>query len=278
MKIVKILNNNAVEVINDEQNHAILIGRGIGFANKKKNIDLQNAEQIFVLTNKKLFSTVENLISTVSTDVLDTSNIIVNYGKNILKKDLNENIIITLTDHLDYAIARARDGYHTPNPLNIDIKRFYPKEYKIGLYALKIVERKQFTHLNESEAGFIAMHFVDASMGEDSPTNVEKLTEIIKEALNIVEKNMEKVVDKDSISYSRFVRHIQYMAIRVFDNSNYSNIENDSDLRELVLKKYDKQYEISKCIQKRLKEKFKINLDDSELMYLTLHIVRLYNT
>lgn len=276
MKITRILNNNVVEAKNEHNNPLIIIGRGIGH-NRKRNdtITMSDADEMFLLTNKNLFPSIENLLTSVSTDLIETSNKIVSYGKKRLGHNLNQNIIISLTDHLDYAIARARDGFTTPNPLNWDIRRFYPQEYEVGLYALQVVKKFQFTVLPEDEAGFIAMHFVDASIEGSQSHNITSLTRIIKRVLEVVETNIENV-DTESLAYSRFIRHVQYMAIRVIDHAPTSE-DSDPDIMRLVFAKYPKEFNIAKLVRKELNTDFDVEISESELMYVTMHLARLMN-
>lgn len=275
MHIIKILNNNAVQVINEHGDQVIIVGRGIGHDKKRgQTISIENSDEVFVMTNRNLFPSVKNILTSVSTDLIETSNKIINYGKKLLDTNLNQNIIISLTDHLDYAISKARDGIYTPNPLNLDIKKFYPTEYKIGEYALKVVKKYQFTILREDEAGFIAMHFVDATIKDNKSThNIMRLTEALKKVLAIVEKEMPNI-SKDSLAYSRFVRHIQYMIIRIFENGKETN-EIDADIAKIVFEKYPFEYSLAKKIRKVILHDFQVDINDEEQMYITIHLARL---
>ncbi|GAB5055438.1 transcriptional antiterminator LicT [Pediococcus parvulus] len=274
MRITKILNNNVIEAKDEGLSQVIIIGRGIGHDRKRgDNISQDEVEEMFIMTNKSLFPTVKNLLTTVSTDLIETSNKVVNYGQKRLGHKINQNIIITLTDHLNYAIRRARDGFSTPNPLNRDIKKFYPIEYEIGEYACKVVKKYQFTDLSEDEAGFVAMHFVDASIGGKEHHNVAKITKIVELTLNIVDAHLPNP-DIDSLSYSRFIRHIQYLAIRLLDNVD-AETEIDNDIKDLVFKKYPIELKIAKNIKTELYKEFNLSIGNSELMYITMHLVRL---
>lgn len=274
MRITKILNNNVVEATDQTDSQVIVIGRGIGHEKKRgEEITIAAADEIFLMTNKKLFPTVQNLLVSVSTDLIETSNLIISYGKKQLAHSLNQNIIITLTDHLDYAIKRARDGFTISNPLNWDIKRFYPKEYQIGIYALKLVKRYQFTKLPEDEAGFIAMHFVDAALEGGQSHNIMRLTQVIKAVLDIVAANVANI-DYQSLSYSRFIRHIQYMAIRIIDHKVTAD-HVDQEITTLVFKKYPAELKLAEKIKQQLQAQFTVTINDAELTYMTLHLARL---
>jgi beta-glucoside operon transcriptional antiterminator len=279
MEIVRILNNNVVEAKKESGNHVIIIGNGIGFRKHKgDSVDQTDIDKVFILTNKKLFPTVENLLLTVPTDLIESCNLIVNYGKKILGEKINQNIIITLADHLNHATKNARDGFTTPNPLNWDIKRFYPDEYRVGKYALTVIERNQFISLPEDEAGFIAMHFVDATiMNEKKFTNVSTVTNIIKTILNIVNQESKVVLDEDSLIFTRFLRHIQFMAVRAVEGVTVTD-EFDKEISNLIKQKYKNEYLIAQKIAKTILQKYNIEILNSEIMYMTMHLARLLNS
>ena len=51
------------------------------------------------------------------------------------------------------------------NELSWEMKKFYNAEFQVGLKALDIVKQELDVELPEDEAGFIAMHLVNAQMG-----------------------------------------------------------------------------------------------------------------
>ena len=48
-----------------------------------------------------------------------------------------------------------------------EIRRFYSREYQIGQYALQMIRERLQVDLPEDEAGFIALHFINAEYGTD---------------------------------------------------------------------------------------------------------------
>ena len=52
------------------------------------------------------------------------------------------------------------------NELLNEIRRVHKKEYKVALWALEFLNRKLKIELPEDEAGFIALHFINASLNQ----------------------------------------------------------------------------------------------------------------
>lgn len=109
MKIVKIFNNNAVATISKNKEDLILTGSGIGFQKKigdevdpgkiEKKYYYQGGEnnamfQFFMRTPVEYFK--------VSQEIMDIA-------ARRLKVELKPQIIITLTDHIVFAIERLEN-------------------------------------------------------------------------------------------------------------------------------------------------------------------------
>ena len=86
----------------------------------------------------------------------------VEYAKNLLNIQFNDFIYVTLTDHLNFAIQRHRENISYVNALHWEIKKFYPKEYGIGLKALEFINDELGIKFSEDEAANIALHLVNA--------------------------------------------------------------------------------------------------------------------
>lgn len=71
--------------------------------------------------------------------LVSLSSDIIEYAKNILDTVFNEYIYITLTDHLNFAVNRAKENISYVNALKWDIKKYYPKEYEVGMKALNLI-------------------------------------------------------------------------------------------------------------------------------------------
>ena len=94
---------------------------------------------------------------------------IIEYAENTVGKKLNEGIYISLSDHTYTAIKRIKNNNIVKNALLWEIKKFYKEEFKIGMKALDLIEEKTHVRLPEDEAGFIALHIVNAQLDVEQP-------------------------------------------------------------------------------------------------------------
>ena len=273
MKVHKILNNNVIVTLDDKGKELILTGRGIGFKKREGDlIDINLIEKQFSLDNKDILPKFNELLSEIPLEVLTTSQIIINHAKEFMDSKLQDSIYISLTDHIHFAIERHKQGFDIPNSFLWEIKKFYPKEFQIGLYALSVIKKRLEIELPEDEAGFITFHIINAQLNGTMP-NIVNMTKIMREILNIVKYHFNIEYDEDCLSYQRFVIHLKFFAQRILSKGTHT--QQDSSLYEIVRKKYDQAYLCTKQIDLHLIQQYQHALTDDESLYLTIHIERL---
>ena len=133
---------------------------------------------------------------------------------------MNDSVYIALTDHLYTAIERQKMGIFVPNVLLYDIKQLFPKEYAIGKKTVKKISDKYHIKLSEDEAGFIALHLVNAQGIQSQQDNTYLFTITIQDILNIVRYYYKITFDEDSVHFFRFVTHLRFFLTRVLDGEN----------------------------------------------------------
>lgn len=275
MKVHKILNNNVVITLDAKGNELIVTGRGVGF--KKREGDLIDPiliEKQFSLTNKETLPKFAELLSEIPIEVLTTSEIIIQHAKQFIEGKLQDSIYISLTDHIHFAIERHKQGFDIPNSFLWEIKKLYPKEFQMGLYALSVIKDRLNIELPEDEAGFITFHIINAQLNDTMP-NIVKMTKIMREILNIVKYHFNFEYDEDCLSYQRFVTHLKFFAHRILNQSK--QVQQDASLYQIIRQKYEHAYLCTKQIDLHLIQQYQHPLTDDESLYLTIHIERLRN-
>lgn len=272
MKIAKILNNNVVTVIDENNNESVVMGRGLGF--KKHAGDLLDEtliERVFVMKSGELTARLQALLSEIPMDVITTADKIILLAKDRLPGKLQNSVYISLTDHCHFAIERHKQGVDIRNVLLWEIKRLYPKEFAIGLEALDIIEQRLAVRLPEDEAGFIALHLVNAQLDSEMP-EVLQITKIMQEILNIVKYQLNLDYNEQALSYHRFVTHLKFFAQRLIGKNTV--FSDDESLHDVVKDRYQRSYRCAEKIQEHIIQKYHYTLTKEELMFLTIHIER----
>lgn len=270
MRVQKVLNNNVVASMNDNQDEIIVMGKGIGFQKRKGDL-IQNAlvEKVFVLNDKNVISKLEKLFMDIPEEYLEISDEIVQYARNKFNLSLRDNIYLSLTDHIGFAVERIKGGMDITNVMLPDIKCFYKNEFEIGLKALEIINREVGIVLPEDEAGFIALHVINASIDQSGENNL-KTIRISSEILGIVNDFYKLDLDRESIHYYRFANHVNYLAKRLYNLPEET--ESDDVLYETARKNYKREFECANLIQAQIYEDHGISISKEELGYLIVNL------
>ncbi|ACZ76524.1 transcriptional antiterminator, BglG [Dickeya parazeae Ech586] len=272
MKIAKILNNNVVTVIDEQGNEQVVMGRGLAFKKRPgERLDTTLVEKVFSLRSSELTARLSDVLERIPLEVVTTADRIIALAKEKLTGNLQNSLYISLTDHCHFAIERHRQGVDIPNGLLWEVKRLYQKEFAVGLDALDIIHQRLGVRLPEDEAGFIALHLVNAQLDSHMP-EVMRITRIMQEILNIVKYHLHLDYNEQAFSYHRFVTHLKFFAQRLLGRIPVSN--EDESLHDVVKEKYSLAYRCAEKIQDHMILNYNYQLTKEELMFLTIHIER----
>lgn len=273
MIIKKILNNNVVISENDRSEEIVVMGKGIAF--QKKNgelIDSEKIDKVFISGPSTVVREIEELVLAVDPVVLDIAKEIILYAEKNTNQEYSDQAYITLTDHLNYAVERGKQGIFIPNPLLFEIRKFYPEEYKIASKAINDINERLNTNFPLDEAGFIALHLANSRKSSNELPVTMESTEMVRDILAIISRFFGIMFDETSLSYNRMVTHIQYFVKRILENEAAE--ETDDFLYELVQSKYPEAFNCSQRIKDYLFKVKQVEINEPEMIYLVIHINR----
>lgn len=274
MTIHKVINNNIVVILDASGKELILMGRGIGFKKHPGDVfDERMIEKKFTMAPGEQSGRLSDLLNEIPIQEIDAAVTIMETALQTLDKKLNEGTIISLSDHIHTSIERSRDNIFVKNVLLWEIKKFYPEEYKIGRTALDIIQEKTGILLPEDEAGFIALHIVNAQM-EDSVGDMYGLTKVMQEIINIIKYTCRVSFDEESVYYYRFITHLKFFAQRLLTHTTCHEDGNDK-LLEVVREQYHESYQCVRKITEFIVRNYDYCLSGEEQLYLTIHIERI---
>ena len=199
----------------------------------------------------------------------------VEHIKKCIPSKLNESLVITLSDHIGFAIERKKQGIEFTNPLIDSIRECYPEELKLGYYCLEQIEKNLGIKLHQDEAGFIAMHIINARLYTNM-SEVYDITKLIDSCIKIVSDHYGESIDKTSSAYERFLIHLKYMAQRLFKNEEYREVlSSDPILTALIRSNYKEHYECAAGMQKFINEAYGKKISKDEVITITLHLIKI---
>ena len=277
MRIKKLINNNILCVVDKKGNELIVTGRGIGFQRHRGEfVDPALVERTYRMEEKAEQKKLRELVEKIPIEHLALTEALIEHIKTQIPQKLNQSLLITLADHISFAIARKAQGMEFSNPLKGSIMCYYPTEYHLGQHCLKVVREQLGVALQEDEAAFIALHIVNAELNTNM-SEMYDITNLIEGALSVVEYFYQRKFDRESLDFNRFVVHLRYFAQRLFQGKMMEDDQGEHDVmfRQLIMKNGKEHYKCAQCIGDYVKNTYQKTLSEEELTYLTIHLKRI---
>ena len=272
--IKKVYNNNVILAFeNSSKKEVILTGCGIGFGKKPNDtIDDSKIEKKFVIQDNNFESKVNKLASEIPEEVFAVSSAIIEYAEKNLNTTLDEYIYISLTDHIYFALKRYKENLPIKNELLYELRRIHKKEYEIGKWAIEYINKTFNVNFLIDEAGFIAMHIINANYRESTNKSC-LIMNIINQIIYIIKNYYSIEFIEDEINFDRLLTHLKFFAKRLIDKTE-SIDTNNNGLLEIVKVQYKESYDCVKQIKSFIEENYTYKVNDDEVLYLILHINR----
>ena len=163
MKISRVLNNSCVVVRDDNDNELVLFGNGIGYARKAGDpVEKEKIDKVFALQRENSVDRFAEIMRQIPEEIVALSEDLIEAAHESLGVTLDDSIHISLPDHIAGAVDNYKSGIVLHNTLLLEIRKFYQKEYEIGEMGVRLISERLGVKMQDDEAGFIAMHFVNA--------------------------------------------------------------------------------------------------------------------
>lgn len=277
MKVLKILNNNFILVENAKGQEEIVMGRGLRFKTQVGGeLKEEDVERRFVSGRGSYLREYGRMIEEMPLETLEAVQDAVETAGKSLGRPLDSQAFLLLLDHLAYAMERCQKGIVLQNRLLWEVKKFYPKEFEAGRKAVDCLNRSLGLDLPEEEAGNIAFHLVNAQTEDMDMDKTMTSVKTVKDILTVVQFHMKKELDTESLYFSRFVTHLQFFVQRLLEDRMLE--EKDSFLFEQISSQYPEELAAAMKISGYVERTLKKAITREELLYLTIHITRVFRT
>lgn len=276
MKIIKIFNNNAVATISDNKTDLILTGSGIGFQKKiGDEVDESRIEKRYVYEGGEQNAMYQLFLRTPE-KYFKLSQMIMEEAVKRMNISFQDQTIVALTDHICFAVERYETGTELPNLVLTEIKTLYKEEFKIGLWSIKLIEKELGIHLQEDEAGYIALHIINGSNDTNSNSTMETL-QLIEGCIEVISDTLDIQFDEESLDYVRLTTHLKFMAQRIFNEEHEEESFEDKEMVVFLAKKNKKILACVYAVRDFIYETFGYEPTEKELLYLMIHIYKIIN-
>lgn len=275
MQVEKVLNNNVIISKDETGSEVVVMGKGIGFQMKQgMTIAQDNVEKVFRLSQTNddtVDSRYRELLEEIPLELLVATESIVELAEKSLPGTLHPSVRISLADHLYFAIERYSKGMAVKNAMLWELKRLYPKEFQVGKQALSLLKEASGVSFEEDEAGFIALHLVNAQLNEDM-NNTISVTNLIRDIIHMIKYNLHLDFDEESVEFQRLVTHLKFFSHRLIHNTTVT--DPDDSLFQSIRAQYPNAFGCTQKIAAYIKREFDHDMTSEEMMFLTIHIER----
>lgn len=272
MVVVKNINNNVALCLDQKGKEVVVFGKGVGFIKPPSEIPLSKVQRTFYDLNPNFLP----LLNDIPLEVVEFTSQQMALYRSKLPYETSSNLIMTLADHLAFAITRAKQGIYTPMPSVYEMEQNYPVEVGIARRIISAMESEFHLKLPKGEIQGVAMHFVNnaccVSENNSALKAEEEYETILERMTQIIEHDMELSIHRKTFNYARFATHVQYLLKRFHDQApiDSSNLQMYQSIR-------NEYQSVSACvdhINDYLKQNWSIDLSEEEKLYLILHINR----
>lgn len=274
MKAIKVFNNNSASVIMPDGREAVVVGSGIGFGKRPgEAIDPRRIEKVYYIQNELQTRFLQLLDNTKPEYLTAAESILAKAEREKLK--LRPQVLINLTDHIAFAAERLEKGLDLPNLMNTEIRLLYPVEFGVGTWALDQIEKLCGIILPEDEAGYIALHLVNASV---SGSNAYETLKFVNGTMEIIKDTYGIELDENNLDTMRLRTHLKFLAGRIFAKEAWDEDEDSEQMYGLLLKSNRRNAECLKRLTEYVEENFRYTINQQESLYLLIHFTKILQT
>ncbi len=270
MRVLKILNNNALLACDDTQTEYVFLGNGVGFKNKA-DTEFKPTEYYkkFILSsNIDRTKTSDEIINTISPHFIEISAGIISFAEEKFC-EVDPNILLPLADHIAFAIERIEKKMDISNPFTKELRLLFPEEYEVALKGKSLILDKTGIEINDDEISYITLHIHSAISASHISVSLQ-IAKFIQDFIHEIGQECGITINENSFTYSRLMTHMRYMIARVTKKERL-----DLNMNDYCKTNFKFSYEKAEYLTKEIGKLLNLNIQEVEIGYLALHIERI---
>ena len=276
----QVLNNNVVVIVDESGGERVLMGRGLGFKMRPKDlVDVGKVEKTFVLARGEKGESQRLLLQDAPYEVLAAATAGVAAAEKCMGRSLGRSITLAVIDHLQYLLERMDKGLTISTSAMPELRVVHPEESQAGVAMIQAVSQVLGRELPEDEGVFLTMHVLNATRDEPG-RNSALLFSRVHQVVSTIEESLARRgspgLDHSSMDYARFVLHIKFLIQRVLEETMLRG--SHSAMYEVASNSYPESHALALEVKGMVASKWEVELTDEELLYLIVHIERLSTT
>lgn len=222
-----VFNNNVVLVIDPSSNkETILLGKGLGFQQKKGVLLSYNDARIekkFYLEDEKHLIQYRDLLTQIDKDVFGISEEIIGLISKEFTDNINEYVHLALPDHIQFALYRIRNGLKIVNPFLFEIKTLYSREFSLAVKAANLLSKTFELEIPESEVGFLALH-IHSALNFIPVHRTVSFASLLADFIEMIEREQRHPIERNSSEYLQFVTNFRFAIERQESSTRHASL------------------------------------------------------
>ncbi|OOL77319.1 transcription antiterminator BglG, partial [Enterococcus faecalis] len=236
-------------------------------------VDDEEINRVFIPVDNRQIQEYLRLFDSIPAVYFDITQQIIKKAEKLLNTKLNTSLFFTLSDHLNFSIERHKNGLNILNRVFWEIKNYYPIEFSVGEYALKLLKKELGQILPQEEAANVAFHIINAQTIASSTSKGLEYAKLVGGISDIVKYELKMDFDREDVHYQRFITHLKFFVERYYEGKMIT--ENDSSLFEQIAQLYPKALTVAFNVKDYIEIINDNKVTKEEVAYLTVHINRL---
>lgn len=272
MELLRVFNNNVVLARRHDGVEVILTGRGLGFQTKPgQTVDEAKIVKIFVPSDGRDPDHIGQLLAEIPPEHIQM--VLSAMREARIEDTASVILVLSLADHLGFALARARIGQVIEYPLTAEVVSLYPDEYAKAQRFVEALNALSDVTLPQVEVTAFSLHLVNAGFASGDLSWTYTMTGVIQQILDVAAKGLDVQLDPSSISVGRFITHLRYLFVRI--NKDEQLEHHMLAVVQSIVDSYPKENACAKTIAELIELRLGSSLSTDEIAYLTLHLARL---
>jgi len=274
MRVKRVIGNNAVVAVDDDGHELVALGRGVGHGRRPNDpLDNSQVEQVFIAGEAAASDRLTEFLADAPLSCVRTASKIADLAHERLGLRVTQALILPIVDHLTFAVHRYREGIPMDFPLVWEVGQLYPQELEVGRAAVTLANSTLGVELEPDEAVAFAMHFVNAQFATPGLSSTVQMTETIARIFDVIERAFGIVVNRRSMSATRFVTHLRYLFTRISTGKQIS--ESHRTLVDAIANAHPEAMICAAKLQYFIEMGASTHLTRDETAYLAMHVARL---
>ena len=209
------MNDSAAIAVDESGEEVIVTGKGLGYANKVGSLLHERlVRRVYSARGDGANRRLQALFSEIPYACIEVAEQIVDVASAATDQKLGQNLVVSPSDHINFAVERARNGTYRSNLLSDEIESFYPAECFVGQQALGIIKQKPGVTLDLSEAASIPFHGIDNSERGGAAIDAAQIIQGVEGMMGIIQRELGIAASKDTSRHARPVAHLKLLMRR----------------------------------------------------------------